>query len=70
MNLSRFDRFINYMGDDAFYQMLAGPDPIIYVGLVGYDYPGLGKTPSLVQQKTIYGTFANFIFVNRYNSVI
>ena len=67
MNMSRFSRFITYLGDDAFYKMMAGPSELIYTGLSGY--PGLGKTPSKIQQKAVSGTFANFVFLKRYSSI-
>ena len=59
MNMSRFNRFITYMGDDAFYIMTQGPSELIYIGL--QSYPGLGKTPSIIQQRAVSGTFANFV---------
>lgn len=67
MNMSRFNRFITYMGDEAFYIMMKGPAELIYTGLQGY--PGLGKTPSITQQKAVSGTFANFVFEKRDSSI-
>jgi len=67
MNMSRFNRFINYMGDEAFYIMMKGPAELIYTGLQGY--AGLGKTPSITQQRAVSGTFANFVFEKRDSSI-